>query len=69
MSKLNLENISEVMFANIDMKDYPDFVDAFVSSAKYTENGVVRYLTDDELVTLTFEHKDWCYPRLLEYLN
>ena len=47
--KLNNVNVIDVEIENVDMKDYPDFCDAYISEAKFT-NG--KSLTDEQLVDL-----------------
>lgn len=49
MKKINYNSIE---IEDIDMKDFPDFCDAFVSYAEY-EDGTE--LTDEELEDLTSE--------------
>jgi hypothetical protein len=44
---------SSVEVEGVDMRDFPDFCDAFASSAQF-EDGTD--LSDDELATLTSEH-------------
>jgi len=45
MTKLDYSKITNVFVSGIDMKDYPDFCDAYIESANY-EN---REMTDEEL--------------------
>ena len=47
--KLNNLKVIDVEIENVDMKDYPDFCDAYISEAKFT-NG--KSLTDEQLVDL-----------------
>ncbi|WP_299523562.1 hypothetical protein [uncultured Lutibacter sp.] len=43
--KIDLKKLTDLEFDGIDMNDYPDFVDAFLSNAYYID----RDLTDEEL--------------------
>ena len=45
--KLNINAVVDIEVDGVDVKDYPDFVDAYVSYAYSTE--LERELTDDEL--------------------
>ena len=47
--KLNNLKVIDVEIENVDMKDYPDFCDAYISEAKFI-NG--KSLTDEQLVDL-----------------
>lgn len=52
----------------IDTEDYPDFCDAYVSSAvAVLEDGTIRDATEDELEELT-EDSDLVYERLINRL-
>ena len=44
---MNTSNIKNVVIANIDMEDYPDFVDAYVESAEWADTGLT--LTDRQI--------------------
>jgi hypothetical protein len=48
--QLNGRTVVDAAVDGIDMKDYPDFCDAYFDSACY-EDGTA--LTDDELIELT----------------
>ncbi len=47
---LNGREIVDMQVDGIDMRDYPDFCDAFISEAYYADTG--EALTDDDLDTL-----------------
>tara|TARA_Y100000310_G_C20326135_1_gene643086 strand:+ start:64 stop:261 length:198 start_codon:yes stop_codon:yes gene_type:complete len=50
---LDYSKIDDVVIENIDHSDYPDFCDAYVSSAMYDDPVVgYRKLTEDELESL-----------------
>lgn len=63
--KLDVTKIDSVEFDGIDWKDYPDFCDAFVSSASWDDG---KDLTEDELDVLNDEHRDFVYERLIKHL-
>jgi len=54
--KLDNLEVVDVEIENIDMKDYPDFCDAYIGSAKFKCSGAE--LSDDELITLQEENPD-----------
>jgi hypothetical protein len=62
---LNLTKIHDIKFDGIDVKDYPKFCDAFISSAKYEG----RDLTEAELDDLKDNHSDWFYEKFQNYYN
>ncbi len=53
--KLNNIKVIDVEVENVDMKDYPDFCDAYISEAKFT-NG--KSLDDEQLVELQEQNLD-----------
>ena len=57
--KLNNLEVVNVEIENIDMKDYPDFVDAYISSAQFKCNG--KELNDEQLVKLQEDNPDAYY--------
>ena len=50
MQKINTQLIDSVQVTNIDMQDYPDFVDAFITYAEWKDSGLP--LSDEELEVL-----------------
>jgi len=48
---IDTSKICDIEVDGIDTKDYPDFSDAYISSASWTETGVP--LTDEELDELS----------------
>lgn len=56
---------TNIQIDGIDHKDYPDYVDAYISSAEWSDTGEV--LTDAELDELS-EDSDWMYELVQEYL-
>lgn len=55
MINLACINLNSVTVDNVDMNDYPDFVDAYIEYAEFT-NGTP--LSDDDLEMLTSEHPE-----------
>ena len=47
-----------------DMKDYPDFVDAYVDSAKFVSSG--KPLNDDERMELQNQNIDKFYEDIMD---
>ena len=66
--KIDLTLVSDLEFEDVHYEDSPDFCDAYISSALYTENGKTRNLTEEELEWIIDEHSDWFYDRLMDYL-
>lgn len=48
-------DLNSIEIEDIDMRDYPDFADAFIA---YAEDHTGRELTDEELDHLNDEHYD-----------
>ena len=61
---LDLSKIEDIEFDGINHSDYPDFCDAFISSATYQN----RDMTEEELEVLDEEYRDWVYEKLMDYL-
>ena len=55
--------ITNIQFDGIDHSDYPDYCDAYITSADY--NGVP--MTEDQLLELS-EDGDFVYSSLMNYL-
>lgn len=60
---LDYSKISEVQVADIDMRDAPDYCDAFIESAAY----MGRDMTEEELEALN-EDRDFVYEAVLNQL-
>lgn len=60
---MDYKKIDNIEFENIDYSDYPDFCDAFISSAYY--DGVA--MTDDQLDELN-DDTSFVYEKLMEHL-
>ena len=54
--------VIDVEVDGIDLGDYPDFCDAYFSSAVWEDTG--EFLTDDELCQLTEVHIDKLYEMI-----
>ena len=61
---LDLALIDDIEFEDVDLNDYPDFCDSYISSATY--NGV--QMTDDQLAELNEKHPGFVYERLFSKL-
>ena len=62
--KIDFSKITNVEVDGIDTKDYPDFCDAFISSADY--DGVE--MTDEQLDEIN-EDRDFVYESVQEFLH
>ena len=62
--KLNNLEVTDVEVDGVDMKDYPDFVDAYIDSAKFVSSG--KKLNDEELVKLQEENSELFYEDVMD---
>ena len=62
--KLDNLEVADVEIDGIDMKDYPDFVDAYVDSAKFVSSG--KPLNDDERMELQNQNIDKFYEDIMD---
>ena len=62
--KLNNLEVTDVEVDGIDMKDYPDFVDAYIESAKFVSSG--KELNDEELIKLQEENPELFYDDVMD---
>lgn len=60
---LDYSQIQDVEIEDIDLRDFPDFCDAFIASATY----MGREMTDDELDVLN-EDSDYVYAAVEDRL-
>tara|TARA_Y100000296_G_C5078904_1_gene208854 strand:- start:64 stop:255 length:192 start_codon:yes stop_codon:yes gene_type:complete len=60
---INLKEVSDIEFEDVDTRDFPDFCDAFISSATYKG----RKITEEELDKLN-DDSDFVYDKLIDYL-
>ena len=67
-TKLNYNNIDDIVVDGIDHSDYPDFCDAYILSAMYTDpiTNEYRALTEDELENLD---RDWVYQQVENWIH
>lgn len=61
---MDYKKIDNIAVDGIDTKDYPDFCDAYISSADY--DGVP--MTDEQLDELN-EDGDYVYGHIMDYLQ
>lgn len=61
---LDLSKIDNVELDGIDSSDYPDFSDAFISSADY--DGLE--MTDEELDWVADNHSDFIHEKVINNL-
>ena len=61
---MDYKKIDNIEIDGIDTKDYPDFCDAYISSADY--DGVP--MTDKQLDELN-EDRDYVYGHIMDYLQ
>jgi hypothetical protein len=62
--KIDYKKIDNIEIDGIDTKDYPDFCDAYISSADY--DG--KPMTDEQLDELN-EDGDYVYGHIMDYLQ
>lgn len=62
---LNVKEILDVEFDGVDWSDYPDFSDALVVSATWSDG---RELTEAELDELNDSYGDFVYSKLINKL-
>ena len=70
MTKVQLDysKIHDIEVDGIDTRDYPDFCDAYISSATIeNEDGTFRDATDDEIEEMN-EDGDFVYEQVENYL-
>jgi len=58
----DLSKISNIEVENVDFRDAPDFVDAFITSADY--DGLE--MTEDQLNELSENYPDFCYEAIYD---
>jgi len=59
---IDLKKVEVLEVDGIDMKDYPDFCDAYIAEALI--DG--KEATDEQLEELMVEYPDWAYDQILE---
>jgi hypothetical protein len=58
---MDLTKVDNLVFEDVFADDYPDYCDAFVSSADI--DG--RPMTEAELEELNEDHREWVYGKLI----
>ena len=56
----NIKLVENIEIEGVDMKDYPDFCDAFISGADY--NGVE--MTEEQIMQMEEDYPDWKYEQI-----
>lgn len=64
---LNLKQVFGVEVENVQMSDYPDFCDAYISKAYYQNSRGSRELTEEELDKLN-ENGEYVYQQVMDFL-
>ena len=67
-TKLDYNQIDDVVVDGINHDDYPDFSDAYIASAMYNDpiTGEYRALTEDELASLD---SSWVYEQVEDWIH
>ena len=65
MRDIDVNIIIDVQVDGIDTKDYPDFCDAFISAATWSDT--LEALTEDELSVLN-DNGDFVYSQVIKHL-
>ena len=60
---MDTSKIDNIQFEDVNFSDFPDFSNAFISSADYEG----REMTEEELDEIN-KDRDFVYEKLLEYL-
>tara|TARA_R100001015_G_C4511629_1_gene83143 strand:- start:335 stop:562 length:228 start_codon:yes stop_codon:yes gene_type:complete len=64
MYKLDNLEVTDVEIDGIDMKDHPDYVDAYIESAKFASSG--KELNDEQLVELQEKNSESFYEDVMD---
>lgn len=64
---MNIKQVFGCEVENVQMRDYPDFCDAYISKAYYRDSRGSRELTDEELDTLN-NNGEFVYQKVMDYL-
>ena len=62
--KLNNLEVTDVKVDGIDLKDHPDYVMAYIDSAKFVSSG--KELNDEELIKLQEENAELFYDDVMD---
>lgn len=64
---MNLSKLlTDIEISDIDVRDYPDFSDAYISSAKYSDT--LKPLSERDLDALNENHPDFVFDLIMEEL-
>ena len=63
------KKVFDVVLDGVDHKDYPDYCDAFIVTAKINDNGAARELTCDEIEALEVDYPDEVYALIMETIH
>ena len=61
---IDLKKVEVLEVDGIDMKDYPDFCDAYIAEALI--DG--KKATDEQLEELMSEHPCWAYEKIVDWI-
>ena len=61
---MNIDKVENIIFADIDHKDYPDYSNDYIESAEIDGTP----LTDEELESLRDNYPNWFYEKLFDYI-
>lgn len=64
--KLNGRTVIDPELDGVDFNDYPDFCDAYVSSARWEDTG--ELLTDNEIDALNDQCRDEVYDLVMDFV-
>ena len=62
-----VNNLADVVIEGVDMKDYPDFCDAYIESAEWADTGLP--LTEDELDNLNENESEYIQEKAHESIH
>tara|TARA_R110002051_G_scaffold88750_2_gene156476 strand:+ start:10103 stop:10294 length:192 start_codon:yes stop_codon:yes gene_type:complete len=62
---IDVNEVTDTMWTDIDSADHPDYCDAFIESAKYKGTE----MTETELEELMDDYPDWCYENLIDFIH
>tara|TARA_R110002110_G_C13142962_1_gene689947 strand:+ start:135 stop:548 length:414 start_codon:yes stop_codon:yes gene_type:complete len=68
--ELDINKVVDPEFDGIDGRDYPDFSDAYITTASYeVAPGEYRDLTEEEIDWVMDKHGDWFYENLMDWIH
>ena len=65
MPEFKIDLLDDIEIDGIDMRDYPDFCDAFLVGASYKG----RELTEDELEYVQESNPEWFYDKVWDKIH